>query len=52
MKMQNRNHQRNQEDFRIAYEGIVKPIEAKFGVYTAYVYYKSSEETREYLTTK
>jgi phytoene/squalene synthetase len=30
-----------QEDFRLAYEGIVKlPIEAKFGVYTAYVYYK------------
>ncbi len=29
------------EDFRIAYQGIVKlPIEAKFGVYTAYVYYK------------
>jgi hypothetical protein len=30
-----------EEDFRVAYEGIVKlPIEAKFGVYTAYVYYK------------
>jgi phytoene/squalene synthetase len=30
-----------QEDFRVAYQGIVKlPIEAKFGVYTAYVYYK------------
>ena len=30
-----------EEDFRIAYQGIVKlPIEAKFGVYTAYVYYK------------
>lgn len=29
------------EDFRIAYQGIIKlPIEAKFGVYTAYVYYK------------
>ena len=29
------------EDFSIAYQGIVKlPIEAKFGVYTAYVYYK------------
>lgn len=29
------------EDFRISYQGIVKlPIEAKFGVYTAYVYYK------------
>lgn len=29
------------EDFRVAYQGIVKlPIEAKFGVYTAYVYYK------------
>ena len=28
-------------DFNIAYQGIVKlPIEAKFGVYTAYVYYK------------
>jgi hypothetical protein len=31
-----------EEDFRVAYEGIVKlPIEAKFGVYTAYVYYKN-----------
>lgn len=30
-----------EEDFKIAFEGIVKlPIEAKFGVYTAYVYYK------------
>lgn len=30
-----------EEDFRVAYEGIKKlPIEAKFGVYTAYVYYK------------
>ncbi|MBW1658720.1 MULTISPECIES: phytoene/squalene synthase family protein [Flavobacterium] len=30
-----------EEDFRNAYQGIVKlPIEAKFGVYTAYVYYK------------
>ncbi|WPR71059.1 phytoene/squalene synthase family protein [Flavobacterium sp. NG2] len=30
-----------EEDFKIAYQGIVKlPIEAKFGVYTAYVYYK------------
>jgi phytoene/squalene synthetase len=30
-----------EEDFRIAHQGIVKlPIEAKFGVYTAYVYYK------------
>ncbi|HJY11733.1 MAG TPA: phytoene/squalene synthase family protein [Flavobacterium sp.] len=30
-----------EEDFRIAYQGIVKlPMEAKFGVYTAYVYYK------------
>jgi 15-cis-phytoene synthase len=30
-----------QEDFKVAYEGIVKlPAEAKFGVYTAYVYYK------------
>lgn len=29
------------EDFRIAYQGIVKlPVEAKFGVYTAYIYYK------------
>jgi 15-cis-phytoene synthase len=29
------------EDFKVAYEGIVKlPAEAKFGVYTAYVYYK------------
>jgi phytoene/squalene synthetase len=28
-------------DFRIAYQGIEKlPIEAKFGVYTAYIYYK------------
>ncbi|MEO8255129.1 MAG: phytoene/squalene synthase family protein [Flavobacterium sp.] len=30
-----------QEDFKLAYQGIIKlPIEAKFGVYTAYVYYK------------
>jgi phytoene/squalene synthetase len=30
-----------EEDFRIAYQGITKlPIEAKFGVYTAFVYYK------------
>nr|WP_315224128.1 phytoene/squalene synthase family protein [uncultured Flavobacterium sp.] len=30
-----------EEDFRVAYEGIVKlPMEAKFGVYTAYVYYQ------------
>ena len=30
-----------EEDFRVAYEGIKKlPIEAKFGVYTAYVYYR------------
>ena len=30
-----------EEDFRIAYQGIRKlPMEAKFGVYTAYVYYK------------
>jgi phytoene/squalene synthetase len=30
-----------QEDFRVAHEGIKKlPIEAKFGVFTAYVYYK------------
>ena len=30
-----------EEDFRIAYEGIIKlPAEAKFGVYTAYRYYK------------
>jgi phytoene synthase len=30
-----------EEDFRIAYQGIIKlPLEAKFGVYTAYVYYK------------
>ncbi|MEZ0183897.1 MULTISPECIES: phytoene/squalene synthase family protein [Flavobacterium] len=30
-----------EDDFNIAYQGIVKlPIEAKFGVYTAYVYYK------------
>ncbi|WP_264525104.1 phytoene/squalene synthase family protein [Flavobacterium sp. N502536] len=30
-----------EEDFRIAYQGIVKlPIEAKFGVYTAYIYYR------------
>lgn len=29
-------------DFKLAYEGIVKlPIEAKFGVYTAFVYYKT-----------
>lgn len=30
-----------EEDFRIAYQGIIKlPMEAKFGVYTAFVYYK------------
>jgi phytoene/squalene synthetase len=30
-----------EEDFRIAYQGILKlPIEAQFGVYTAFVYYK------------
>ena len=30
-----------EEDFKVAYQGIVKlPMEAKFGVYTAYVYYK------------
>ncbi|MFV8336087.1 phytoene/squalene synthase family protein [Flavobacterium sp. RSP29] len=30
-----------EEDFKVAYQGIVKlPIEAKFGVYTAFVYYK------------
>jgi phytoene synthase len=30
-----------EEDFKIALEGIIKlPMEAKFGVYTAYVYYK------------
>jgi phytoene/squalene synthetase len=30
-----------EEDFRIAFQGIKKlPLEAKFGVYTAYVYYK------------
>ena len=29
-----------EEDFKVAYQGIVKlPIEAKFGVYTAFVYY-------------
>ncbi|WP_264534828.1 phytoene/squalene synthase family protein [Flavobacterium sp. N1736] len=30
-----------EEDFQIALQGIIKlPIEAKFGVYTAYIYYK------------
>ena len=30
-----------EEDFKVAYQGIVKlPIEAKFGVYTAFGYYK------------
>jgi phytoene synthase len=30
-----------EEDFKIAYQGIIKlPVEAKFGVYTAYIYYK------------
>ena len=30
-----------EDDFRIAFQGIRKlPLEAKFGVYTAYVYYK------------
>ena len=29
------------EDFKVAYQGIVKlPLDAKFGVYTAFVYYK------------
>ena len=29
-----------EEDFKVAYQGIVKlPVEAKFGVYTAFVYY-------------
>ena len=30
-----------EEDFRVAYEGVVRlPAEAKFGVYTAYMYYR------------
>ncbi|MFH6999290.1 phytoene/squalene synthase family protein [Flavobacterium sp. FlaQc-57] len=30
-----------EDDFRVAYQGIIKlPIEAQFGVYTAYIYYK------------
>lgn len=30
-----------EEDFKVAYQGIIKlPIEAKFGVYTAYIYYR------------
>lgn len=30
-----------EEDFRVAYEGVVKlPAEAKFGVYTAFMYYR------------
>jgi phytoene/squalene synthetase len=30
-----------EEDFRVAYEGIVKlPVDAKFGVYTDYIYYQ------------
>jgi phytoene/squalene synthetase len=30
-----------EEDFKVAFQGITKlPMEAKFGVYTAYVYYK------------
>lgn len=30
-----------EEDFKVAYQGIVKlPMEAKFGVYTAFIYYK------------
>jgi phytoene/squalene synthetase len=30
-----------EEDFRVGFSGIVNlPIEAKFGVYTAYIYYK------------
>jgi phytoene synthase len=30
-----------EDDFKVAYQGIVKlPVEAKFGVYTAYIYYK------------
>jgi len=30
-----------EEDFRVAYQGIIKlPVDAKFGVYTAYIYYQ------------
>nr|WP_294932411.1 phytoene/squalene synthase family protein [uncultured Flavobacterium sp.] len=30
-----------EEDFKVAYQGIVKlPMEAKFGVYTAFIYYR------------
>ncbi|KIA99138.1 phytoene synthase [Flavobacterium sp. KMS] len=30
-----------EDDFKVAYQGIIKlPVEAKFGVYTAYIYYK------------
>ena len=30
-----------EDDFKVAYQGIIKlPIEAQFGVYTAYIYYK------------
>jgi len=30
-----------EEDFKVAYQGIIKlPLEARFGVYTAYVYYR------------
>ncbi|MFB9077064.1 phytoene/squalene synthase family protein [Flavobacterium procerum] len=30
-----------EDDFKMAFQGIIKlPIEAKFGVYTAYIYYK------------
>jgi hypothetical protein len=39
--MKKKATQRNQEDFRIAYQGIVNYLEAKFGVYTL-LYYKSS----------
>jgi hypothetical protein len=39
-----------EEDFRIAYQGILKlPVEAKFGVYTAFVYYKSFETRKHTL---
>lgn len=40
--MKNRIEADIEEDFRIAYEGILQlPIKAKFGVYVAYKYYLS-----------
>jgi hypothetical protein len=40
MKMQNEIINEIEEDFKSSLSGILKlPVEAKFGVYTAFVYY-------------